>query len=164
MGASIDLSSNFSSFFLSPSLSAAELEKIEGPRSTERDRVLVSNSITEKELSSYDEKLGLVAPPLLFQRRLEVAPCNEAVGDPFLEAQFELVNFSHCPKRGMCPGVTGPEDVLQCVGNNESSVAFYGLSTKELNAETGFADFLFTYSGECGALRPAPVCSPHPHQ
>ena len=47
----------------------AELEKIMGPRTTERDRVKVFNSVTEKEVGGFDEKLGLVAPPLLFQTR-----------------------------------------------------------------------------------------------
>ena len=125
---------------------SAELEKIEGPRSTERDRVKVFNSITTKEVSNYDEKLALVAPPLMFQRRLLVSSCNQAVAKPFLKAQFDLVNVSHCPKDGMCPGMTKADDVMQCVGKEESSVAFYGLSTKELNSEKGFADFLFTYS------------------
>ena len=104
------------------------------------------NSITEKEVSNYDEKLGLVAPPLMFQRRLQVSSCNMAVADPFLKALSDLVNVTHCSKDGMCPGMTKAEDVMQCVGKNESSEAFYGLSTKELNSERGFADFLFTYS------------------
>jgi hypothetical protein len=124
----------------------AELEKIEGARVTERDRVEAFNAVTEKEVGSYDEKLGLVAPPLMFQKRLQVAPCNPAVASPFLKAQFELVNVSHCPKEAMCPSVKGAQDVMQCVGSEESSDDFYGLSTKTLNNEVGFADFLFTYS------------------
>ena len=124
----------------------AELEKIEGPSVTEKDRVEAFNAVTKKEIGSYDEKLGLVAPPLMFQKRLQVAPCNPAVATPFLEAQFQLVNATHCPKEGMCPSVTGSQDMMQCVGSEENSDDFFGLSTKTLNNEAGFADFLFTYS------------------
>ena len=124
----------------------AELEKIKGPRTSEPNRVQLFNSVPEKEVGSYDEKLGLVAPPLMFQKRLQVSSCNPAVATPFLTAQFELINVSHCSKEGMCPNVTGTEDVMTCVGSEESSDEFYGLSTKTLNNEVGFADFLFTYS------------------
>ena len=124
----------------------AELEKIKGPRTSERDRVEVFNSVTVKEVGGFDEKLGLVAPPLLFQTRLKPTTCNEAVANPFLQSQFGLVNSSHCMVAGMCPGVTGPDDMMKCVGRESSSDTFFGLNTSVLNEEGGFADFLFTYS------------------
>ena len=124
----------------------AELEKIKGPRTSELDRVNLFNNIIEKEVGSYDEKLGLVAPPLLFQTRLKTSACNKVVTDPFLASQFVLVNSSHCTTTGMCAGVTGPNDMFKCVGSESSSETFFGLSTSVLNGEEGFADFLFTYS------------------
>ena len=124
----------------------AELEKIKGPSSSEKIRTNNYDSTVEKELGSYDEKLGLVAPPILFQTRLKTAECNKDVADPFLQSQFTLVNSTHCPSPGMCPGVTGANDVLKCVGSETSLESFYGLNFSSLNGEDGFADFLFTYS------------------
>jgi len=46
----------------------------------------------------------------------------------------------------MCPGVTGLDNIMQCVGSEASSDRFFGLNTTVLNTEKGFADFLFTYS------------------
>jgi len=46
----------------------------------------------------------------------------------------------------MCPGVTGPDDIMKCVGSDASSDTFFGLNTSKLNAEQGFTDFLFTHS------------------
>ena len=123
-----------------------ELEKIKGPRASERDRVEVFNSVTEKDVGGFDEKLGLVAPPLLFQTRLQTKTCNEAVANPFLKSQYGLVNSSHCTAAGMCPGLTGFDNIMQCVGSEASSDTFFGLNTSVLNEEEGFADFLFTYS------------------
>ena len=123
-----------------------ELEKIKGPRASERDRVEVFNSVTEKDVGGFDEKLGLVAPPLLFQTLLQTKTCNEAVADPFLKSQYGLVNSSHCTAAGMCPGLTGFDNIMQCVGSEASSDTFFGLNTSVLNEEEGFADFLFTYS------------------
>ena len=124
----------------------AELEKIRGPSTSEKDRTTRFDSTVEKEVRGYDEKLGLVAPPLLFQTRLETTPCNKAVADPFLLAQITLVNSSHCTAPGMCPGVSSPESMMQCVGEEASSNSFFGLNTSTLNGEEGFADYLFTYS------------------
>jgi len=124
----------------------AELEKINGPRTSEPNRFTIFNSVTEKEVLRYDEKLGLVAPPLLFQTRLSTTQCNAAVAIPFLKSQFSLVNTLHCTVEGMCPGVTGPDDIMKCVGSEASSDTFFGLNTSELNNEQGFADFLFTHS------------------
>jgi len=91
----------------------AELEKIKGPRTTERDRVKVFNSVIEKEVGGFDEKLGLVAPTLLFQTRLQPTMCNEAVADPFFKSQYGLINSSHCTAGDMCPGVAGQDDVMK---------------------------------------------------
>ena len=124
----------------------AELEKIEGPRASEPTRVKLFDSVPEKEVSSYDEKLGLVAPPILFQTRLKTAECNNAVADPFLKSQFDLVKSTQCPAAGMCPGVAGRNDVLKCAGSETSLETHYGLNFSSLNGEDGFADFLFTYS------------------
>jgi len=112
----------------------------------ERDRVKVFNSITENEVGGFDEKLGLVAPPLLFQTRLQTTTCNEAVANPFLKSQYGFVNSSHCTAVGMCPRVTGFDNIMQCVGSEASSDTFFRLHTSTLNEQDGFADFLFTYS------------------
>jgi len=45
----------------------AELEKIKGPSTPTLDFSKEYESVTEKEVATYDEKLGLVAPPILFQ-------------------------------------------------------------------------------------------------
>ena len=112
-------------------------------------------------MENYDEKLGLVAPPLLFQTRLQTAPCNKAVADSFLTSQLTLVNSSHCTAPGMCPGVSRPENMMQCVGTEASVESFYGLNTSTLNGEVGFSDYLFTYSGVYGAQGgEAPDCQP----
>lgn len=124
----------------------AELEKIKGPRTSESDRIRVFNSVPEKTVGSYDQKFGLVAPPLLFQTRFKTSACNKAVADPFLESQFGLINSSHCATEGMCPGVTGQKNVMQCVGTEASLESFFGLNASSLTGEKGFADFLFTYS------------------
>ena len=124
----------------------AELEKIKGPRTSERDRVEVFNSVTVKEVEGFDEKLDPVAPPLLLQTRFKPTTCNAAVANPFLQSQFGLVNSSHCTVAGMCPGMTGPDDMMKCVGSEASSDTFFGLNTSVLNDEGGVADFLFTYT------------------
>jgi len=68
-------------------------------------------------------------------------------GRPFtiVQMQDRVINNSHCTVAGMCPGVTGVDDIMQCVGSEASSDTFR-LNTTVLNAEKGFADFLFTYS------------------
>ena len=124
----------------------AELEKIKGPSSSEKDRTAALDRTLEKEVLSYDEKIGLVSPPLLFQTRLQTSSCNKAVADPFLLSQLTLVNSSHCTTPGMCPGVNSPESMMQCAGEEASLESFFGLNTSTLNGEEGFADYLFTYS------------------
>lgn len=44
----------------------------------------------------------------------------------------------------MCPGVSSPEDMMQCVGGEASVDSFYGLNTSVLNGEEGFSDYLYT--------------------
>jgi len=124
----------------------AELEKLKGPASTEKDRTAALDRTLEKEVLSYDEKIALVSPPLLFQTRLQTSSCNKAVADPFLLSQLTLVNSSHCTTPGMCPGVNSPESMMQCAGEEASLESFFGLNTSTLNGEEGFADYLFTYS------------------
>ena len=124
----------------------AELEKIQGPSKSEQDRVETFDSMTTKEVGSFDEKLGLVAPPLLFQTRLQISSCNKAVGDPFLAAQLALVNSSHCTVPGMCQGVSSAKHMMQCVDTEESLESYFALNTTTLNGEKGFSDYLFTYS------------------
>lgn len=102
-----------------------------------------------------------MAPPLLFQTRLQTASCNNAVAGPFLVSQLTLINSSHCTAPGMCPGVGSPENMMQCVGTESSLESFYGLNKSTLNGEEGFSDYLFTYSGVYGAqFDKAPDCKP----
>lgn len=42
------------------------------------------------QVQSFDERVSLLAPPLLFQSRAEAEPCDSTLTTPFLAAQWNL--------------------------------------------------------------------------
>lgn len=67
-----------------------------GPVGSERQRLEQLGQPRMKEIGKFDERVSLLAPPLLFQSRADVRSCASTVTTPFLEAQWELAKVP-CP-------------------------------------------------------------------
>jgi hypothetical protein len=127
-------------------LEFAKMEIIPGPRTTETERVVAYSHVEEKSFNKYDDRIVLAAPPILFQTRVVEGPCSSKVIAPFLEAQAQLINMSHCSVGGQCPSMSSVDSAYMCKlpGAISRDSTYFGLNQTELEGSRGFAEFLYT--------------------
>jgi len=115
-----------------------------GPWVSETERIQQVRKRVPKVEATFPEQLLLAAPPLLFQQRGDAELCNLTAMQIFLQQQFDLVRASHCRIASDCPKTTSQADIYTCKTQSAGTSKHFGLNTKTLQGESGFADFLYT--------------------
>lgn len=125
----------------------ASMRRITGPALPELEFKRRLARSKAKEVMGFDQRVALLAPPLLFQTRAQVGACSPVTA-PFLEAQWKLVRAAHCPQPDACPTIRSPEHLSSCLGDGLGDAlgdSYFGLMPSVLNGERGYADFLFRF-------------------
>mmetsp|Transcript_924 Transcript_924/g.2032 ORF Transcript_924/g.2032 Transcript_924/m.2032 type:complete len:1682 (-) Transcript_924:65-5110(-) len=134
-------------------VSARKFELIPGPSEVETERVEKLSKIEKKETVSYDEKLALLSPPVLFQSRVEKDKCSQDIATTFLSAQMNLISATHCTKTGMCPEVSGADDVYTCDGKDTPTATYFGLNVSSLDGQKGYTELLYSVADNTVLVR-----------
>lgn len=120
----------------------ARMKTILGPDVPETQRLEEKKIQTVKKTQLYDQRMALVAPPLLFQQRAGGGSCESDVSSPFLQAQLDLMRAAHCIN-AVCPNATNLNTVVTC-HDGEENQDFFGLSRSMLGGNEGYAEFLYS--------------------
>mmetsp|Transcript_58464 Transcript_58464/g.137275 ORF Transcript_58464/g.137275 Transcript_58464/m.137275 type:complete len:1840 (+) Transcript_58464:176-5695(+) len=112
-----------------------EMQKIFGPKG---GKTLRSEPKTSE---SFDNKLILMAPPVVFQTRKTAALCNNQLTAPIVAAQLVLTEAAHC-SASICPNLN-TQSLITCQGGPDTG-KYFGRSLNTLGGSHGHADFLYT--------------------
>lgn len=99
---------------------------------------------TERGFDQYDQKVLLIAPPLLFQTRSSSKGCTSPVADPILGSQHGLIQDAHCRPGQFCSNLPPSELLVHCpTVEGEEEEMYFGLHRSTFDGQSGFTDFLF---------------------
>ena len=120
------------------------MSKVLGPSTSERERLELTSKVDVRQSFNFDQSIILMAPPLIFQRRVEKTSCKSKVTSALLEAQLNLIQAAHCSD-AVCPNITDVEDVVTCTSGDKelTQKRYFGLSLTDLDGEKGYTDFLY---------------------
>lgn len=98
-------------------------------------------------LPDSDVRIGLLAPPVLFQARAKAELCTSKVVRPFIDAQLSLLDASFC-FGASCQdsqdrsSASNPRTVATCSSKDREEGTYWGRTANTLRGEKGFSEFL----------------------
>ena len=128
-------------------LSVTDSDMVEARGLQERRVVKGQTKTTSSETSSdgagqggsFDQRVALLAPPLMFQTRAKQKACSRKVTSTFLEGQAELKKAALCRQGESCDFIR-TDDIATCFVNEQDKDAQYWGNPARTH---GFAEFLY---------------------